>query len=112
LLFDKRAELLRELFDNCERVSEATKERYLSQLKLATNLAKSVRNVIAHNHILLELYKNPNDEELYEKDYIFSSRNKNKKISFEDMVVKSVETEALAMELSETYLQILKEWRH
>ena len=110
LLFDKRAELLTELFENCERISELTKARYLNQLKSATSLAKSVRNIIAHNHILMELYKNPNDERIYEKDYIFSSRNRNKKISFEDIVVKSEETEVLAIELSETYLQILDEW--
>jgi len=110
LLFEKRTEILKELLENNNKVSVHTKSKIRNQVDEAIKLSRNVRNIIAHNHILMELYESPADGEIYEKAYIHSSRNKSKKISLENMIEAARNTEILANRLSESYLDMLKEY--
>ncbi len=110
LLFEKRTDLLSELLRNNDKLSEKTKEKFLAQIDSALMMTRNVRNIIAHNHILMELYKDQNDDFLYEIEYIYSYRNRNKKISFDELVEKSNQTEQLAFDISNTYMELVREW--
>lgn len=110
LLFEKRTEFLLELLECNKKISDNLKQKIKIQLDEALRLSKNVRNIIAHNHILLELYKIKDDENIYQKPYIHSSRNKNKKISLEDMQQTAIQTELLANKLSDSYGEMLGEY--
>ncbi len=58
----------------------------------------------------MELYTIKDDDKVYQKPYIHSSRNRNKKISLEDMQQAAIETELLANKLSESYVKMLGEY--
>jgi hypothetical protein len=109
LLFEKRTELLMELLENSSKISKKNKDKFSAQLKKALSLSRNARNIIAHNHILMELCKSTNDGNIYESEYIISSRNRNKKLSLSNLISFAKETENLAEEASETYLAIVKE---
>ncbi|MBN1254164.1 MAG: hypothetical protein JXA50_02720 [Deltaproteobacteria bacterium] len=109
LLFEKRTELLLELLENSRKISKENKDILFAQLKKALNLSRNVRNIVAHNHILMELYKSSNDGNIYESEYIISSRNRSKKLSLSNLISFARETENLAEEVSETYLALVKE---
>lgn len=109
LLFEKRTELLLELLYNSKNISEENKLEFSNLLKQALSLSKNVRNIISHNHVLIELYQNNEDGELHESEYIFSSRNRSKKLSLANLTNSAIEAERLAEEGFEIYLAILKE---
>lgn len=110
LLFEKRTEFLRELLKNNKNISSNIESTIAAQLDEALNLSKNVRNIVAHNHILLELYRNSDDGQIYEKTYIHSSRNRNKKISLENMIEAAKTAELLATKISASYLDMLGEY--
>ncbi len=110
LLFEKRTDFLKELLNNNDKITKNTKLRIICQIDEAIRLSRNVRNIIAHNHILMELYKNPDNEQIYQKAYIHSSRNKNKKISIENMIEAAYETEALASKFSDAYNEMIDEY--
>jgi len=107
LLFEKRVEILLELLKKNNDISVEIKSKIESQMGRALKISRNVKNIITHNHILMELYKNIDDGALYEKEMIISSRNWNKKISIESMIEAANNTESLASEVSDTYLDMI-----
>jgi hypothetical protein len=110
LLFEKRTEILRELLSNNKKITANLQSIIAAQLDEALSLSKNVRNIVAHNHILLELYRSSEDGQIYEKAYIHSSRNRNKKISLENMIEAAKTAELLATRISASYLDMLGEY--
>jgi len=109
LLFEKRTELLKELLENSKNISEGNKAKYSGHIKKALSLSRNVRNIVAYNHILIELYKDGNDDNIYESEYIISSRNRNKKLSLSDLISFAKEAEDLAKKATETYFELVKD---
>lgn len=109
LLFEKRTELLLELLVNSKKVSEMNKAKFIVQLNSALSLSRNVRNLVAHNHVLMELCQD-NSGRFYESEYIISSRNRNKKLSLSSLTRSAKEAECIAEAASETYLAILGEY--
>lgn len=110
LLFDKRTELLLELLKSSKEITPESKAKFAAHLDKAVQLSRNARNLVAHNHILLELYKNEADGMLYESEYIISSRNRNKKMSLSNLAEYALEAENLAKEAGNTYLSLVGEY--
>jgi hypothetical protein len=110
LLFNKRTELVVELLQHSENVIKSHQKRFIELLNDALKLSKDTRNILVHNHILLELYQISNDEKIYEREYIISPRNKNKKLSLATLKSASQKAEDLAIEISENYLLLVKDF--
>ena len=99
-----------ELLENSTKISEQSKQKFNSQLNSAMDISRNVRNLVAHNHVLMELYQNKDDGSFYESEYIISSRNRNKKLPLSNLASFAKEAERLAEETSETYLTIVGEY--
>lgn len=110
LSFAKRTELLLELLENNKKISNLNKEKFVDQLNSALDLSGNVRNLVAHNHVLIELYKDKDKSNFHEIEYIISPRNRKKKLSLSSLASIAKEAECLAEEASETYLAIVKEY--
>lgn len=97
LEFSRRAEVLIEILEGRPALTEPL-VALLAGFKRAKVLART-RNLIAHNPVMLDIYVNPQTDDIYTEHTIASARSNGQTLSLEQLKEFAVEIEDLSSSL-------------
>lgn len=104
LEFSRRADILIEILEGRPTLTESL-EALLTGFKRAKELAK-LRNLIAHNPVMLDIYVNPQTEDIYTEHTIASARSTGQTLNIEQLKEFAAEVEDLSSSLWGHFFQV------